>query len=134
MDGDATMRKALRLTGEIEVGWREARARLTRMEYLHEGADVRLVLAGPLGELRALSLVSPAFAAMLDLVAQEEGTREGTLRLRASSALAKELEQAEARMDALPDAWLQDAAWTGLAFALDRYEPESVGVVAQVGQ
>jgi hypothetical protein len=129
MDDDAaSFRQSLKLSGEIDLGWKGVVARLARVEVERRGADLRLKLEGLLAELRKLAIVSPAYAALLDRVANDDGARRATLTLVATPALSAQMATIEAGLG-LADEWLDNATWAGLLFSLDRHEPESVGIV-----
>lgn len=120
----------LRLNGEIEIGVHDARAHLTGLELERQGARVTLALKGPLGELRALAGLAPAFAELLSRVAEDDASRAGSLRLVATPALASEIASAiEALGPVTPQEWLGDPTLANLLFALDRYAPEAVGII-----
>jgi hypothetical protein len=128
MDDAGSFRQSLKLSGEIDLGWKGAVARLARVEVERRGADLRLKLEGSLAELRKLAVVSPAYATLLDRVASDDGARRATLMLVATPALSAQMAAVEAGMG-LADEWLDNAEWAGLLFSLDRHEPESVGIV-----
>lgn len=134
-DEDTGLRHRMRLTGDVQLGAAGSIAILRGFELERHGeldkpgGLFRLTLRGDLAQLRKLAAVHEGFAKTLGLVADEAGDRDAKLALRATDPLIADLAAA------LPEtaATIQDAfevePWLALVFALDRYEPESVGIV-----
>lgn len=129
MDLEEGAFERLKLNGEIEIGVHDARAHLAGLEFERQGARTQLVLRGKLGELRALAGLAPAYAELLSRVASEDAQRDASIRLLASPKLGAEIALAIEALGAVtPDSWLGDPTLANLLFALDRYEPEAVGI------
>lgn len=128
---DVAWRESLKLHGEIEVGVYGEVAKLTDLNLERRDGRVRVELRGPIGELRKLGRLAPAYASILVFVAAEKPEQQGLLKLLASPALDEEIARAvEAAGSALsPQEWLEDPTLANLLFALDRYEPEAAGTV-----
>lgn len=137
---EPTEHSTLRLSGEIDITLPGGVvARLASAELVRKGAMAEpegafhLTLGGRLDELRKLAAASPAIASMLGHAASEDGARSAELRLVAPPHLIEDLARVEDTHGdvTMPNQLLEDPAWMSLAFALDRYEAESIGIVTE---
>ena len=127
-DGDVETRARIRLTGEIDVGTPWFTARFAAVEIRRDDATWRTRFEAPLWEIRKLASVGAPYAGLLASVADQPDDANATLGLVAPPALGADLSREEAAAGS-PQEWLKREPFAALFIALDRWEPESVGIV-----
>ena len=131
------IRGRFRLEGEVTIRVPGGEAALSALEVDAEGGlraptgRVSLTLSGPLREVRRLGALSPALAALLAHVKEEDESRAASLTLVATPSLVARLREAGEAFDGEPlhQDVFQNEPYVGALLSLLDYAPEKVSVV-----
>jgi len=127
-DVDVETRARIKLNGQVDIGTPWFTARFAGLEIKREGPTWRMRFDGAIDEIRKFAAVDARYAAIVAFQNEAPADAHGTLTVTAPPPLAADLAREEAASQT-PQEWLSREPFAALVIALDRWEPESSGIV-----